>query len=236
RQWYTTWLNKNLRQYDFYAAQRVDRFVTNSQVVAKRMRKFYRRAVEVIPPPVTVQGRGEAGGQYYLYVGPLTRDQQVDLAVDACTQLNLPLWVVGAGNDMERLQRIAGPTIRFLGAVPEAERVQLYAQAKALLFPCSHADFAITPVEAMGAGIPVIASKLSGMREVILDYRTGLLFEEATVESLRGAIAKFESLRFSSQACIERAEEFAESVFASKLEWFIAQSLDDHRLVPPINS
>jgi glycosyltransferase involved in cell wall biosynthesis len=223
-------VNTHLRQYDFYASQRVDRFVTNSERVARRIRKYYRRSAEVIPPPVNILGKGEAGDKYYLYVGNLTRSQQVDLAVEACTHLDRPLWVVGTGDDGDRLRRIAGDSIRFMGAVAAEAMPALYADAKALLFPCVDADFGVAPVAAMGHGLPVIACEMSGMREIILDYRTGVLFAQPTVEGLCRAIAQFEGLRFSSQACIERAREFATSVFTAKLEWFIAQALDEHKL------
>ena len=227
--WYQTWVDTRLRQYDFYAAQRVDRFVTNSEGVARRIKKFYRRSTEVIAPPVQVQGKGEAGGEYYLYIGPLTRRQQVELVVAACTRLDRPLWVVGDGSDAERLQTIAGRSIRFLGSLPDEATPSLYANARALIFPRVDADFGFPPVEALGYGVPVIASALSGIKEIILNYRTGLLYDDSTVEGLCDAIVQFEGLRFSSSACIERAKEFAEPVFRSKLEWFIAQALDEHK-------
>ncbi|MBC7971098.1 MAG: glycosyltransferase [Verrucomicrobia bacterium] len=228
RPWYQSWAETHLRQYDFCASQRVDRFVTNSEAAARRIRKCYRRSTAVIPPPVKIRGSGEAGNDYYLYVGQLTQSQQVELAIAACSQLDRPLWVIGSGSDRERLQQLAGAHVRFLDALPEEAMVDLYAQAKALIFPCQDADFGFVPVEAMGHGIPVIASALSGIREVILNDRTGLLFSQPTVESLCHAIMQFEGRRFSSQACIERAREFAEPVFISKLQWFIAQAIDDH--------
>ncbi len=232
RSWYQYWVDTRLRQYDFYASQRVDRFVTNSEVAAQRIRKFYRRSAAVIPPPVKVCGQGEAGDQYYLYVGNLTPCQQADLVVEACTRLDRPLWVIGTGSDAERLQRLASSQIRFLGEVADDDMAAIYAQTKALIFPRSDADFGFAAVEAMGYGIPVLASKQSGIRDVILNYRTGLLFEQSTVDDLCSAIAQFEGRRFSSQACIERAREFAEPVFIAKLEWFIAQAIDDHRTHP----
>lgn len=226
---YSTWAATRLRRYDFYAAQRVDRFVTNSEVVARRIRKFYRRPVEVIPPPVKIRGEGQPGNQYYLYVGRLEPDQQVDLAIAACQRLDRPLWVVGTGSDAKRLQNLAPASVRFLSEVPDTAMAAVYADAKALIFPCTDADFGFSPVEAMGHGIPVIASELSGLKDVILNYRTGLLFPQPTIESLAATIAQFESLRFFSHACIQRAEEFAESVFTSKLQWFIAQAWDEHQ-------
>lgn len=226
---YSAQLNTRLRQYDFQTAQRVDRFITNSETVARRIRKFYRRSAEVIPPPVQVHGRGEAGADYYLYIGDLTRQQQVELAVRACTNLDRPLYVVGTGSEEARLKGLAGKTVKFLGPLPPPEIIPLYASARALIFPWAEADFGFAPVEAMGRGVPVIASGLSGIREIVLDYRTGVLFKEQSVTALEQAITKFEGLRFSSQACIERAREFAEAGFISKLEWYIAQALDDYK-------
>lgn len=225
-------VDSHLRQHDFNAAQRVDHFITNSQTTAKRIRKFYRRPVEVIPPPVKVHGDGEAGKQYYLYVGELHERQQVDQAIAACNLLNRPLWIVGRGADRDRLRQMAGPSIRFLEEVPEDEMAGIYAHARALIFPRPDADFGFSPVEAMGYGVPVIAFERSGIREVVLNYRTGLLYSEPTIDSLCDAIRQFEGLRFFPHACIQRAEEFAESVFVSRMEWFIAQVWDQHQANP----
>lgn len=233
KHWYETWVNSSLRQYDFYTSQRVDRFVANSQEVARRIAKFYRRVAEVIPPPVTVRGKGEAGNEYYLYVGRLTRPKQVELAVQACDRLKRPLWIVGTGSEETRLQAIAGSDIRFLGFVLEDERMsQIYAGAKALIFPCAYEDFGIVPIEAMGHGVPVIALAQGGVKESVLDRKTGVFFKEPTVESLCNAIEEFEGLCFSSRTCIERAQEFSESVFVSKLQQFISQALKEYQLSP----
>jgi len=230
------WNNTKLRQYDFYAAQRVDQFVTNSESVVRRIRKFYRREAEVIHPPVQVRGSGSAGRDYYLYVGDLQPIQQVDLAIQACQQLDRPLWVVGTGRELEHLQQLAPKNVRFLGNVQKDELAEIYAGAIALIYPTAYEDFAVSPVVAMGHGVPVIACEQSGMREIILNFRTGLLFPQPTVKSLCEAIRQFENLRFSSTACIERAEEFAEATFISRFEWFVAKALDDyhsHRAISP---
>lgn len=234
--WYGRWADTALRQYDFQAAQRVDRFVTNSAGVARRIRKFYRRSVEVIPPPVQIQGDGQAGDQYYLYVGALEPPQQVELAMLACQQIDRPLWIVGTGSQTEQLQQLGGNQVRFLGALPDAQMAGIYAHAKALILPQPDADFAVAAVEAMGYGVPVIAAEQSGIREIVLNFRTGLLFEEPTIASLSATLLQFERLRFFSHACIQRAAEFARSEFTTKLEWLIAQALDEQRSSQSMNA
>lgn len=226
--------DRRLREYDFYCAQqRVDRFVTNSVRVARRIRKFYRRTAEVIPPPVAIRGEGRAGSDYYLYLGPVEPENRVDLLVQACAQLERPLWVVGQGRDRDRLQRLAPTTTRWLDEVAATDLPDLFAGARAVVCPQPDTDFATAPVAGMGHGVPAIACAQSGLEEVILEFRTGLLFAEPTVASLSETLQKFESLRFSPSACIQRAEEFAESVFISRLEWFIAQAWDDHQANGP---
>ncbi len=220
-------LDLPLRQYDFYAAQRVDRFLTHSERVAKRIRHFYRRSADVIAPPVTVAGKGHAGERYYLYVGNLSRSLQVDALIQAFNQLQRPLQLVGSGSDEANLRSMAGNTISFLGSMAEVDLESVYANATAFVFPAFDADFAVEPVQAMGRGLPVIAYKGAGMGEVVLHYRTGLLFEDPSLDSLAAAIVEFERLRFFSQACIDRALEFAPTEFAAKIEWFVAQAWDE---------
>ncbi len=227
------WLQPRFRQYDFYAAQRVDRFVTHSDRVSRRIQKFYRRTAELIPPPVSVPGTGSAGRDYYLYVGELQPIQQVELAIRACQQLDRPLWIVGAGSERDRLQKLAGNQVRFWNPVSPAQLAEIYAGAIALIYPTAYEDFAMSPISAMGHGVPVIACDRSGLHDIILNFRTGLLFPHATVESLCEAMLQFEKLRFSAIACIERAAEFSTSKFMSRFEWFVAKALDDYHSRSP---
>jgi glycosyltransferase involved in cell wall biosynthesis len=225
---YQAWLHSRLRHYDFYAAQHVDRFVTNSERVARRIANVYRKSAEVISPPVTMAGNGCAGERHLLYLGPLAKQAQVDLLVQACSQINCPLQVIGTGPELTHLQAMAGPSIQFLGQPSPAELVPIYANAMGLIFPQLQVDFSSIPVEAMGRGLPVIAYQHSGMAEIVLHYRTGLLFQEPTVDSLAQTIEEFQKLRFFSQACLDRAKEFSEANFRMKFDWYVTQALDDY--------
>ena len=104
---------------DYQSAQNVDFFIANSKEVASRIEKFYRKKAKVIYPPVDIPKKlpKSEKREYYLAGGRLARAKRVDLAIKACTELNLPLKVFGrsfAGYG-EELKEMAGPTIEFSG-------------------------------------------------------------------------------------------------------------------------
>lgn len=199
---YATIVNFFLRHYDWETAQRVDYFIANSKETARRVEKFYRRESTVIYPPITQGPAFDArqGQAFFLSVGRLTYSKRVDLAIGACNKLKLSLKIVGAGKEEEALRVIAGPTVEFLGSVSDEELDNLYAGAKALIFCALDEDFGMVPVEAMAHGTPVIGLGQGGVVETVIDpsagsgQATGVLFYEPTVESLVGAIKRFEKL------------------------------------------
>ena len=103
------------RLWDQMSAARVNYFVANSQNVARRIIKYYRREAEVIYPPVNVSDArlGARAEGYYLAVGQFVSYKRFDLAIEACNKLGRPLRVVGAGEEYKRLKRMAGPTVSF---------------------------------------------------------------------------------------------------------------------------
>ncbi len=214
-----------LRRWDYAAAQRVDHFIAISQEIRARIKRFYDRDSTVIYPPVDIRRfcpRAEPPGDYFLAGGRLIPYKRTDLAVRACSELGLRLLVFGEGRDREALQRMAGPTVTFLGRVPSAELGQLYAGAKAFLFPGLE-DFGIAPLEVQAAGRPVIAFAGGGALETVLPGRTGEFFVAQTVESLKQVLAHFEPTTYRPQDCRENAERFREERFVAELQQFIAQ-------------
>ena len=207
-----------LRQWDVLSAMRVDRIVANSRHVARRIRKYWRREAHVVHPPVDTRAyapREQTGGDHYLCFGRLTYYKRVDLAIEACNRLGRQLLIIGDGEERQRLEALAGPTIRFLGRLEDAEVRALLAKSRALLFP-GEEDFGIIPVEAMSAGVPVIAYGRGGARETVRDGVTGLLFAEQSAACLQAAIERFESLEdgFSPAILHAQAENFSEARFA----------------------
>lgn len=214
-----TLINHYLRVVDVKIAQRVGYFVANSEETARRIQKFYRRDSEIIYPPVMVPSKppSDQKREYYLYVNRLALAKHPELAVKACTQLKLPLKVVGTGKMLEDLKVIAGPTVEFLGAVSDEQLSGLYAGAKALLYPVEDEDFGIVPVEAMAHGVPVIAHESGGPKETIIEEKTGLFFQELSVAGLVEAISFASHYSFKPEVLHKHAQQFDSEHFQKKM-------------------
>src|SRR6185437_14323888 len=101
-------LAHRLRLWDLASAARVDHFIANSENVANRIRKFYRRPATVIYPPVDTQHIAAAVGEpddFYLHVGQLVKYKRVDVAIEAFNRLGRRLVVIGQGEEFRTLSR-----------------------------------------------------------------------------------------------------------------------------------
>ena len=231
-----------VRLWDYASAARVDHFAAISQGVAARVRKYYRREAEVIYPPVDVTAGQPCGNieDYYLVVGQLVNYKRVDLAIEACNHLGRALRIVGVGEEYQRLRRIAGKTVSFLGALSDEEVQKQYSKCRALLFP-GEEDFGIVPVEAQASGRPVIAFGKGGASETVIgadpeglsgpQRSTGVFFREQSIDSLVEAIRKFETVEHQFSPIFIRAhsEQFDKKHFLKKMGSFVAEKLGDYR-------
>ncbi|NDJ53172.1 MAG: glycosyltransferase family 4 protein [Chloroflexi bacterium] len=222
---------KMLQRWDYKAAQQVDVFAAISTVVQERISRFYNRDSVVIYPPVQTERFAPAAqhDDYYLVVSRLVPYKRIDLAVKACTELGVPLKVAGSGRDLDSLKAIGGPTIEFLGRVPDEDLPDLLARCKAFIFPGLE-DFGIAPVEAQAAGRPVIAFRGGGALDTVIDGDTGLFFTEQSVESLIDALRRFEATahRFDPQRCRRNAERFDEAVFRREITELVRREAAQH--------
>jgi glycosyltransferase involved in cell wall biosynthesis len=212
-----------LRRWDYEAAQRVNHFIAISREIQDRIRRYYRRESIVIYPPVDVEAfrcASEPLGDYFLAGGRLIPYKRTDLAVAACSELGLRLLVFGEGRDRAALQRMAGPSVTFLGRVPAAELARLYAGARAFIFPGLE-DFGIAPVEAQATGRPVLAYAGGGSLDSVIPGQTGEFFEEQTVESLKRALSSFRPAAYNPADCRRNAERFREERFVSELRDYL---------------
>ena len=200
------------------AANRVDKFIANSETVERRIKKYYRRDSEVIYPPVDTErfAISTAPKNYYLTGGRLVAYKRFDIVVDAFTKLGKPLKVFGNGPELSDLKRRAGKNIEFVGRVSDSERANLFANAIAFINP-QEEDFGITPVESMASGRPVIAYRRGGATETVIDGVTGILFDEQSWEELADVVLNFKESAFAPQKIRTHAEQFAARIFRKKI-------------------
>jgi len=226
-----------IRLWDEQAALRVDKFIANSNFVARRIKKYYHRETTVIHPPVKTNLfylvnpsdfktspstwlRINSGKSYFLMVGRFLPYKRFDLAIEAFNQLGWPLKIIGDGPERKKLQREAKENIEFVGLVSDDKLRDYYAHCRAFIFP-QEEDFGITAVEAMAAGRPVIAYQGGGALEIIEEGITGLFFKEQTKEHLIEALERFKPADFNPKIIRERAREFDQEKFKEKIKEFI---------------
>lgn len=214
-----------LRKWDYKAAQRPDYMIANSTYIQSQIQEYYGRTSTVIHPPVYMERfqkpknlKRERKG--FLISGRQTPYKRFDLAVEACTRLELPLTVVGDGPDNKRLRKMAGPTVTFLGKVSDDVLEEEFASAAAYIFPGVD-DFGISAVEALASGTPVIAYKKGGALDYILPGKSGQFFEQPTAKSLGRALRAFEPRRYSHPSIAVFAHRFSREEFQKKMRRYL---------------
>jgi glycosyltransferase involved in cell wall biosynthesis len=209
-----------LRMWDVTSATRVDSFVANSITVAGRIRRYYGRDSVVIHPPVdtgtfTIAPPNEVG-DYYLMVGELVSYKRADLAVRAFNEMKLKLVVIGGGEMLNEIRRIAGPTVTILGSQRFDVLQHHYARCRALIFP-GEEDFGMVPVEAMASGRPVVAFKQGGATETVVEGVSGVFFAEQTVEAIIDAVKRLAEVNLDPQNIADHARQFGREQFLKKM-------------------
>ncbi len=216
-----------LRQYDRLAADRVDHFIAISDEVRRRIAKVYRREATIIYPPVDV-GRFAPSNRvddYYLFVGRLVPYRRLDVLIEAFNKMGKPLKIAGSGRDRARLEALAGPTVEFLGFVPDADLPDLLARCRAFVWP-GEEDFGISPLQANAAGRPVIAYDAGGARETVVPGVTGALFAEQSVAAIIETVESFDPLSVSPAAIRRHAEQYDIALFKRRIADFVAQKYE----------
>ena len=208
---------RQLRAWDQAAARQPDQFVVNSTVVADRVWSIYKRRAVVIHPPIDVNRFSLSSLQddFYLVLSRLVSYKRIDLAVEACTILKRRLVVIGEGPDRQRLERMAGPTVEFLGRAPDSVVSDYASRCRALLFP-GEEDFGMAPLEINAAGKPVSAYKAGGALDTVVNGVTGVFFEKSSSAALAEAIEECEARSWNKYLIREHAQLFDRTVFQNK--------------------
>ncbi|MFH0969106.1 MAG: glycosyltransferase [Patescibacteria group bacterium] len=219
-----------IRLWDKLSADRVDKFIANSNFVAKRIKKYYGKNSEVINPPVSINNFYVSENQkgYFLMVGRLIAYKRHDTAIEAFNKLGLPLKIIGRGPEMKRLKKMATSNIEFLNRIPDEELAKYYSECQAFVFP-QEEDFGIVAIEAFASGRPVIAFRGGDIPEH-MDEKMGIFFEKQTPEDIIKAVKKFNSANFDKNYIRSKSLRFDKEIFKGKIKEYVERELENFKL------
>lgn len=219
-----------MRLYDCKTAQDANFWIANSQNVADRIKKFYRKDSVVIYPPVDVENIIKQTDKvkkedFYLIASRLVGAKGIEEAVKIAKKLNIKLKIVGEAHGFsdvkKEVEKVAGNNIELLGRVDDSSLYKLYAKAKAFLALARDEDFGMTPVEAQAAGTPVIAFNGGGFRESVIDGKTGILINNTDISSIKNALVRLKKLKWDKKTLQENARKFSKERFIIEIGKFV---------------
>ena len=235
RGWSARWMLHKIRVWDHRTAHGVDKFIANSQYIARRIQKVYRRESTVIYPPVDVDKFTfcDRKDDYYVTASRMAPYKRMDLIVEAFSRMpDRKLVVVGDGPGMGKVKAMAMGNVELLGYQELDSLRDLLQKARAFVFAAEE-DFGIAPLEAQSCGTPVIAYGRGGCLETIRgedeDSPTGVLFPEQTADSLIEGVRKFEKIshRIKPKTCRENALRFSPERFRMEFRSFVEEKYRD---------
>ena len=224
-------LVKPLRENDYQLSKRPDYIIANSTYSAKEVETYYHRQAAVVFPPVDVDKfrPSTETSDFYISTSRQVNWKRLDLAVEAFQDLDAKLVLVGGGAEHDKLVALAAGSanIEFVPTINDSkELAQLVSKAKAFIFP-SLEPFGIAPIEALSAGVPVIAYKKGGVLDYVIENKNGVFFPEQTAESLKKAVLLFEKKRFNKKEVSATAKSFSKDNFKKTIEQFIKEKVDE---------
>jgi glycosyltransferase involved in cell wall biosynthesis len=211
-----------LRTWDVVSAARVDHFIANSQLVARRIQHYWRRDADVIPPPVDTEFFTPGGdrGQHLLIVAALVPYKRVDVGMAVAARLGMEVRVVGEGPMRRSLQWRAPKGVRFLGRVSRERLRDEYRSASLVLVP-NVEDFGIVTVEALACATPVVGLHGSGTADIVVDGQHGALAQEATVDALAAECSRVLARNWDPKVLRSRAESFSRERFRRRFTYLL---------------
>ena len=210
--------------------------IAPSHAAAEEISHYSKEPIEVIPTGIDldrfhqadgemIRARHELDGPVILHVGRIVQEKNLDLLVTAAQRIlkekpDAMFLIVGEGPYTDAVQQHVekqGLTEHFLftGFVPDEELPDYYAAADVFAFPSTYETQGIVAIEAMAAGMPVVAAAARALPELITDGKTGFLFQPGSADALADAIldaldadvtaaARETAATFSTERCTDR--------------------------------
>jgi len=212
-------LIRHLRTRDMAIDPRVDHYMANSPIIARRLQKYYERDSTVVYPPVDTEAChvGDDEG-YYLHLGRLDEEKGVPEIIEAFRDLDQRLVLAGGEGDIDdavRRQIDQADNIEYRGFVPESEKYDLLARCRALVFNGRNEDFGIVPIEANASGKAVLARD-EGFPGLFVSNGDNGLLHDGSATGIQAAIEQFEEGKY--RYSIDISHQFSKGVFSQTLQ------------------
>lgn len=233
--WYYKWVvvfvDHFLKIWDYHAAQRPDFLVANSKEIQGRIKKFYNRESKVIYPPVELASDYNNSGalkNYYLIAGRLVPYKNFDAVIKAFGKLpEFKLKVIGTGPEEKKLKKLAAGNVEFVGRVSDKEKHKLMSECLGLINAVEDEDFGIVPIEVLSHGNPVLAHRSAGHLETVVEGKTGMYFDELSIEHLVEKIKEFDqkikSESYDKNEIADSTSRFSKENFKINFSEFIIE-------------
>ena len=182
-----------MKKWDIDSSKKIDLIIANSNFVANRIKKYWKKDSQVIYPSINIDEFfiSNEKKDYYLVLSELNEYKRIDIAIDAFNKLNKPLYIIGDGPLLNKFKNMSNTNITFLSNIDNRQKSIYLSKSKALVFPGIE-DFGIVPLESMASGTPVIAYKKGGVLDYLEDGLNGIFFNKQSSKSLINSIKKFE--------------------------------------------
>jgi glycosyltransferase involved in cell wall biosynthesis len=164
-------------------------------------------------------------------VSALVPYKRLEVAIQACAEVGVPLKVVGKGPEDGRLRRLAQALtaeVEFTGWLPDDQIRDLYQRCRAVVMPGVE-DFGMVPVEAQACGRPVVALARGGAVESVVDGLTGVLVQDASAAAFAAALREVSARPFDSAAIRRHAEAFGKARFQQQFQTVIESESNSER-------
>jgi len=226
-----------VRIWDRLAAERPDYLIANSRYTQQRITKYYRRKSDIIYPPALFQLQADNNqtpkdvqlkSGYFLVVSRLSGYKKTDVIVEAFNKLELPLVIIGEGEQEKYLRKIAKENVKILSWKNNEELAEYYRKARAFIFAAED-DFGIAPVEAMSFGVPVIAFRRGGVLETVVEGVNGEFFDAQHPDVLADGIRRFieNEKKYDKKEIINLAQRFSKEKFKNEINQFLTKVIDN---------
>ncbi len=199
----------HLKQWDLLASQRPDGYISLSKTTADRAKRCYGFDTPVVHPPFDTAYWDLKKKQmkkpkstsfakpYYLWVGRMESYKKPGLIIEAAKKdITRNFIFVGTGSLEKELKSNASQNCQFVGLISDDELSYLYSHAQAFIMP-QNEDFGYVSLEAQYHGCPVIAYRMGGACETVVEGQSGLFFDDQTVPSLVSQLERYEQISYN---------------------------------------